>query len=204
MKIHECIQGEAAWSVLRAGKVTASEAGELLTPEFKPRAGETPKRYLYQKIAEKLRRGPVVGFSTYETEFGKEMEDEARRWFAFNHDLDMRNVGFCEHEGGACGCSPDALLGEDGGLELKCPQSTNHVKYLMEGILPKDYAVQVHFSMYVTSARWWYFCSYHRPPFPKFVLRVERDEEICAKIDATMNQFREYMADGMAQLEAMR
>lgn len=203
MKIHDCIQGEAAWSVARAGKVTASEAGNILTPEFKARTGETPKTYLYRKIAERLRKGPVVAFSTYETEFGQMLEDEARQWFHFNHDFQMRQVGFCESDDGLCGCSPDALLDGEGGLELKCPQDTNHVRYLMEGVLPKDYAVQVHFSMYVTGRQWWYFVSYHRPPFPKFVLRVERDEAICAKIAEAVGSFSSELNSALQKLESL-
>lgn len=200
MKIHDCVQGEGDWALVRAGKVTASDADNILTPEFKARTGDTPKRYLYQKIAERLRKGPVVQFSTYETEFGQMLEDEARAWFHFNHEHEMKTVGFCEQDDGTCGCSPDALLDEDGGLELKCPQSTNHVKYLVEGILPKDYAVQVHFSMYVTGRAWWYFVSYHRPPFPKFVLKVQRDEAICAKIHETVAAFNGDLNAAMEKL----
>ncbi len=203
MKVHDCVQGEAEWSLLRAGKVTASEADELLTPLFKAKTGEGPDKYLYKKLAEKWRGVPVGQFSSFETEQGQMLEDEARQWFNLIHsEHRMRTVGFCEMEGQPCGCSPDALLGEDGGLELKCPQDTAHVKYLMEGILPKDYAVQVHFSMYVTGRAWWKFLSYHRK-YPKFVLRVERDEEICAKIAEAMAAFLKRFSEGFAKLSAL-
>ncbi len=202
MKIHDCAQGEAEWAVLRAGKITASEADHLLTPEFKERTGETPKTFLYRKLAEVLYKGPLPGFSSWDTEQGKELEDEARRWYAFTSEDSIRNVGFCEHDNGRAGCSPDALLGEDGGLEIKAPAATNHVRYLMEGILPKDYSAQVHFSMYVTGRKWWRFLSFHRR-FPKFILTVERDEEIIAKINAAVTGFLARLDEALVKLRSI-
>src|SRR5258708_2510391 len=149
MIIHDCTQGELDWFKLRAGKVTASEADALLTPLFKIKGGEGVHTYLCAKIAEGV--GEVLpAFSSWATEEGQILEDEARRWYAFEGNETLYNVGFCEGDDRRCGCSPDALIGEHGGLELKAPQPTNHVRYLLDGILPKDYAAQVHFSMFVT------------------------------------------------------
>lgn len=188
-KIHDIAQGDLDWLTLRVGRVTASDFDRIVTPEFKVRDGATPYTYLCEKIAEAYKGKPMAGISTWETEQGQLLEDEARGWYAMEHDdVKIRNVGFVEHDNGRCGCSPDALLGEDGGLEIKCPQPTNHVRYLLDGILPKDYAPQVHFSIYVTGAKWWRFVSYHRG-YPAFVLRVERDETIMAKIDAALAAF---------------
>ena len=188
-KIHDIAQGDLDWLTLRVGRVTASDFDRIVTPEFKARDGATPYTYLCEKIAEAYKGKPMAGISTWETEQGQLLEDEGRGWYAMEHDdVKIRNVGFVEHDSGRCGCSPDALLGEDGGLEIKCPQPTNHVRYLLDGILPKDYAPQVHFSIYVTGAKWWRFVSYHRG-YPAFVLRVDRDETIMAKIDAALAAF---------------
>jgi hypothetical protein len=203
VKIHLVTQGEREWSELRAGKVTASEADNLLTPEFKARTGETPKTYLYRKAAEAHTGLPVGQFSTFETEQGQLLEDEARRWFCFHRDdLRMKTVGLVTMDDRPCACSPDALLNDDGGLEIKAPQDTNHVRYLLEGILPKDYAVQVHFSMYVTGRAWWYFMSYRRG-YPKFILKVNRDEEIIAKIDAAILAFSDQLSAALERLRSL-
>lgn len=200
-KIHEVNQGESDWLKLRVGKVTASEASALLTPEFAIRTGAMPYTYLCEKVAEAWRGEPLPGFSSWETEQGQILEDEARAWYCLEHDdYKARNVGFVEHDDGRCGCSPDALLGEDGGLELKCPQPTNAVRYVLDGTLPKDYAVQVHFSLYVTGRKWWRFVSYRRK-FPPFVLHVERDEAICAKIQAALEKFYSDFDTAMARLQ---
>lgn len=203
MKIHEVTQGDIDWIKLRAGKVTASEAKELLTPLFATKTGDGVNTYLFKKVAEAYSGFAPDGFSSYETEQGQILEDEARQWFAFETEHRVRNVGFIEHDNGRCGCSPDALLDDDGGLELKCPQQTNHVRYLLDGVLPKDYAVQVHFSLYVSGRAWWKFVSYRRK-FPPFVLTVERDEAICEKIEAALNAFAARFDDAMLKLKGMK
>lgn len=202
MKVHECTQGEQEWSHLRVGKVTASEAGNLLTPEFAIRTGEMPKTYLATKAAETILKRPLDGFSSWQTEEGEMMEMEARRWFAFEHGHKVRQVGFIDHDDGRCGCSPDALLDDDGGLEIKAPQPTNHVKYLLDGKLPKDYAVQVHFSLYVTGKPWWKFVSYRRR-FRPFVLTIQRDEEIIGKIEAALVKFYGDLDAALERLQPM-
>lgn len=195
---YSCAQGEHEWLQARVGKVTASEADQLLTPAFEIRTGEMPKTYLARKLAEAVLNRPLEGFTSFETEQGEMLEMEARQWFAFEYNHDVRQVGFIEHEDGRCGCSPDALLDDDGGLELKAPQPTNHVKYLLGGTLPKDYAVQVHFSLYVTGRPWWKFVSYRRR-FRPFVLTVQRDEKIMALIAEALAKF--YAAFDAAMLK---
>lgn len=188
MKIHDVTQGEASWVKLRLGKVTASEMGNLLTPLFKTKEGDTPRTYLYTKLAEAWRGQPLPGFSSFATERGEMTEMDARNWYSLEFDTDITRAGFCETDDGRAGCSPDGLLGDDGGLELKCPEPVNHLRYLMEGKLPPDYACQVHGSLFVTGRKWWKFVSYHSS-FPKFVLTVERDKEIMEKIQAALEKF---------------
>lgn len=203
---HKCIQGESDWSILRAGKVTASEMDALVSPTFKIREGVGVKTYLYKKLAEAYKGLPLPGFSSFAMEQGQEREDEARRWYGFEFE-DFRvdsEAGFIEHDDGRCGCSPDALLGDGGGLEIKCPEPVNHVRYLVEGKLPDDYAAQVHMSLYVTGRAWWRFISYRRG-YPAFVLHVERDEEKCAIIAEALAAFYPKLDAGLAKLrEAKR
>lgn len=187
-KIHMCAQGDLEWTRLRLGRPTASEFDALLTPEFKSRTGEGVRTYLAEKVAEKWLGHALPGFSSYSTEQGQLLEHEALSWFAFDHDCTPRQVGFVESADGRCGCSPDALIGDDGGLEIKCPEAHTHTAYLLDGTLPKKYAAQVHGSLYVTGRKSWTFLSYRRG-FPKLVLTIERDEEIMSKIAAALAPF---------------
>lgn len=187
MKVYNCPQGSGEWKALRLGLPTASEFDSLLTPEFKPRGGQTPETYLYQKLCEKL-----LGFSpdinAFAIEQGVILEKEARPYYEFTFNAPVQLVGFCTTDDGRVGCSPDGLIGEDGGIEIKCPQPHTHLRYLLEGVLPKDYVAQVHGSMYVTGRPWWMFMSYSRQ-FQPLVLRVERDERIQSLIHEALESF---------------
>lgn len=199
MKIHNCAQGEIEWVRLRLGRPTASEFDNIMDRSFNPRTGDTPKTYMHKKLAEAWRNAPLPSAFTRDMEQGELLEMEAIRWFDMNHDYQIKRVGFCEHDNGRCGASPDALLGDVSGLELKCPAAHTHVKYLLDGKLPADYMGQVHGSLYVTGRPYWMFLSYHRG-FPKLVVKVERDEKIIAKIDAALNGFYEAFDAAMAKL----
>lgn len=189
MKIHTCEQGAPEWLQLRIGRVTASEMHNLLTPEMEIKKGEGPKTYLYSKLAEAWRGQILPGFTgSWATEQGEMREMDARQWYAFAYDERVKQVGFVESDDGRSGCSPDGLIGDDGGLEMKCPEPTNHVRYLVEGRLPKDYVAQVHGCLFVTGRPWWRFVSW-RERFPAFVLTVERDEKIMATIAEALNGF---------------
>ncbi len=206
MKIHSVIQGEAEWNLLRIGRVTASCLDCLLTPKFKIRDGETPRTYLFQKVAEGFKNRPLEddAFASYDTELGQILEDEARRLYCFGYKPKgekLIDAGFCEHDDGRFGCSPDALIGETSGLEIKAPKFKTHVKYLLDGVLPDDYAAQVHGSMYATGRPTWVFMSYARG-FPPFILTVQRDEKICATIAEALAGFYAKYDAAMARLKA--
>lgn len=207
-KVYDCVQGESDWLKVRLGKVTASEAHNILTPKLAIKKGDGVETYAYKKAEEACRGGvPLPGFSSWATEQGEVLEMEARTWCAVQFEIEgdpstkIHNVGFIEHDDGRCGCSPDALIGDDGGLEIKCPQmgSGNHARYVCEKILPDDYAPQVHMALYVTGRPWWRFVSYSRR-MPKFVLTVERNEKICATIAEALAGFYEKFDAAMKEL----
>lgn len=190
MKIHEAAQGTQAWIEARAGIPTASEFHSLLTPKLEIRTGEMPKTLLAQKLAEKW-AGPLFGSSSFAMEQGSILEDIAIPWYEFRYDVDVQRVGLITTDDGRIGCSPDGLIQVGDtmtGLEIKCPEPTNHVKYLLNGVVPDDYLTQVHGSLFVTQMESWTFCSYRRG-FPPLVISVEADEEILWKISEALATF---------------
>lgn len=189
MKLHNVQQGSQEWLELRLGIPTASEFNALISPTWKVREGEGPHTYLCRKIVEKVCRHIDEDFGgNFAVEQGSILEGEAIPWFEFAHDVAIDRVGFCTTDDGRAGCSPDGLIGEDGGIEVKCPLPHTHLKYLLAGTLPADYAAQVHGSMYVTGRKWWKFVSYSRK-FPALVLHVDRDEKIQEAIKAALDGF---------------
>ncbi len=200
MKIIDCKQGTGPWLWARAGILTASEFDSLMTPLWKKRDGETPQTYILRKVAEACMGIPLSDPSAWVMEQGAILEAEAIPWLEFTHNLTVQRVGFVTSDDGRIGCSPDGLIGDDGGIEIKCPQPPAHLKYLLGGVVPKDYLAQVHGSLYVTGRGWWKFLSYSRQ-FPPMLLHVERNEEIIAKIDAVV---QESLVDFEAKLAKVR
>jgi hypothetical protein len=107
---------------------------------------------------------------------GIEMESEARGLYSLLSGQEVVQVGLCLSEGKAgYGASPDGLIGEDGGVEIKCPLVSTHVSYLLANKLPSDYFQQVQGGLLVTGRKWWDFVSYY-PGLRPLLIRVEPDK----------------------------
>lgn len=200
---HPVQQGSEAWHILRLGKPTASDFDRLVTPEWKVRTGQTPQTYLYEKLAELITGKVDDSVKSFAMEQGHLLEREAIPYYELMHDVKVRRVGFCTTDDMRIGCSPDGLIGEDGGIECKCPFPETHLRYLLDGGLPKEYAAQVHGSMFVTGRKYWVFMSYSRH-FPAHLVRVERDEEIQKVIGEALAGFTGKMAAAVERIEALR
>lgn len=203
MKIIDCKQGTPEWLRARIGRPTASEFDELLTGEWKARTGQGVETYLYRKLTEKVLGFPLNDASSWAMEQGAILEGEAIPLFEGVYDVEVRRVGFVTTDDGRIGCSPDALLGDSNGLEVKCPLPQTHLRYLLEGVLPKDYQAQVHGAMFVTGRPRWTFMSYSRQ-FPPFILEVQRDDAIQAALAKALTSFLARFDAALAKIKAMK
>ncbi len=188
MRIIDCKQGTPEWSAARLGVVTASEMDALISPLWKVRTGDGVETYRFQKLCEKLLGYSPDDGSSFAMNQGELVEKIARPWYAFEHNVSIATPGFCVSDDGKIGCSPDGLIGDDCGLEIKCPQPPQHLKYLLAGEVPPCYRAQVHFSMLVTNRPRWMFVSYSRQ-FPPLVIEVKRDEEIQGYLREALDKF---------------
>ena len=102
-------------------------------------------------------------------ERGKVLEPEAFEYFAFHTDMEPTKCGLVYRgESRMVACSPDGLVTDEAGLELKCPSAHKHLMYLARGVCPSEYWPQVQGSMYVTGRKLWWFMS-HFPNLPPFI-----------------------------------
>lgn len=201
MIIHPAAQGSAEWLLARATIPTASEFSNLVTPKFELRkwTTEMPNTYLAKKLAEKWLGGPLMGPSSFAMEQGQIIEAECLSSLEFEQGWKIRRVGLVLTDDKTVGCSPDGLIGDDDGIEAKCPAPETHVKYLLDGELPEQYGPQVHGAMYVTGYKKWTFVSYRRR-MPPLIVHVPRDEEIQGKIAEAIDQFLIRFAVGWDRL----
>jgi hypothetical protein len=192
------LQGTAEWHEARRGCFTASTfaALEYDKTEFKsgPRKGqprpspESRNAEIDRVVAELL-----TGLCTHEVkaralEWGREMEPLAVAAYEARTGQLVELVSFVRHPlYPFAGASPDFLVDEDGGGEVKCPISIAvHARTLREG-LPPEHVAQIFGALWVTGRKFWDFISFN-PNFPPhlqlYVQRVERDESAIKQIEA--------------------
>jgi hypothetical protein len=143
------------------------------------------KAYVDALVAE-----TITGESTYvkvtdAMQRGTELEPYARERYFYETGNSVEEVGFCLHDDYQAGASPDGLIGEDGGLEIKCPLGGTMVSYLRVGRLPSKYWQQVQGCLHITGRKWWDFMAYH-PDMKPLIVRVERDEAFIAALNALL------------------
>lgn len=189
--IHDCQQGSDEWHRLRLGIPTASCFDRILTPKtLKPSAQASG--YLDECLAEYMLGEPLDAGSEQWMERGKKMEEKARDWYAFQYQK-VRLVGFVTNEEGTVGCSPDGLVGDDGGLEIKVPAAKQHVAYLRNPeSLYLAYRMQVQGGLWICERKWWDIVSYN-PAIEAIIQRVDRDERLIEKLSAAVAAFNEQL-----------
>ena len=191
MKHYRCIQGSAEWLRLRMGKPTASAFEKLITPaKWEPTKGETRRAYQILLLTELILDEPLAGVTTASLSHGKAYEETARAAYELHVGKEVDECGFCTNDEGTYGASPDAFVGEDGSLELKCPFSPPvHTEYLMNPeSLAKEYFVQTQGQLFVTRRQWTDLISYVGI-MPMVKVRVYPNAEFHAKLATALHTF---------------
>ncbi|AKG94550.1 endonuclease [Paracoccus phage Shpa] len=197
-------QRSAEWHQHRAGKVTASRIADIMA-RTKTGPGAARKNYAAELVVERLTGCPREGFRNAAMQWGTDIEPQARTAYEFMHDAEVVEVGFIDHPTIAdAGCSPDGLVGDDGMVEIKCPNTATHIDTLLSGEIDGKYIKQMMFQMACAGRAWCDFISYD-PRLPAemqlFVQRVQRDDEAITEIETAV---REFLAEVSATVEALR
>lgn len=186
---HDLEQGSEEWFAARAGLPTASEFSTVQASGKGGGVSVTRAKYLRTLAGEILTGEPAPsGYMNGHMERGHEQEDDARRLFSLITDLEPIQVGFVRE--GRAGCSPDSLIGEDAGLEIKCAIPSVQIERLQLGRLPPEHVAQVQGSLWVTGRKHWHFVSYC-PRLPPLMIKVERDELYIASLAKAVEAFNQ-------------
>jgi len=187
VKIIECVQGTAEWHEARRGKVTASCFADALAKG----EGKTRMAYMCKLLAERL-TGEIDenGYTSKYIQWGNEWEWRARLAYELETGQEVSQVGFVALDENI-GASPDSLVGEDGLVQIKCPASHTHVKYIIDGVVPTEHMKQIQGELWVTGRQWSDFVSYDpRNRYRDiFIYRVERDEKFIANLKDGIDKF---------------
>lgn len=186
MKIYNFPQGSDDWFNIRLGKITGSKIDKLL--EGKRGYGKTTEKEILTLTAERLtNKNTDSNFSTIHTERGNACEDDARSQYEKEYNVKVETIGFAEIDN-YVGYSPDGLVGDDGMIEIKCPDTHIFVKRIYENTIPTEYISQIQLGLYVLKRNWCDFICYNSNFDKLFVKRMEKDEVIISKIQRAIER----------------
>lgn len=181
------LQRTDEWYRARLGHVTAS-AIHNVTATIKSGEAAARANYRAHLLAERLTNLPYEGgFVSAEMQRGTELEPDARAIYAASRRVFVESAGFVRHPSIAwLGASPDGLVGDDGLVELKCPNTATHLAYWLAGVVPTRYQEQMTCQLACTRRSWCDFVSFD-PRLPEdialFVVRFTPDAERIAAIE---------------------
>lgn len=204
MPLVEVEQGTAEWLQMRVGCVTGSRMADVMA-KLKRKEGEAQTRqdYKAQIVSEILTGRAADHYVSPAMEWGVENEIFARN--AYEVEVgDIQPVGFALHSRIArFGASPDGLVGQDGLVEFKCPNTATHIDYIIRGTVPAEYQWQMLAEMACAERQWCDFVSYD-PRLPKrlqlFVRRFERDNSRIAEMEVEVEKFLAEVEEVIAKL----
>jgi len=200
-------QGTPEWFAQRLGKVTASRVSDIIA---KTKTGVSSSRanYLAQLVAERLTGQAADTFKSGAMQHGTETEPQARMAYEAEKGLMVTEVAMIQHGTiEMAGASPDGLVGEDGLVEIKCPNTSTHIATLMADKAPSQYIPQMQWQMACTGRAWCDFVSFD-PRMPEdmqlFIKRVPRDNALIAEYEAEVVKFLAEVQETVDKLVALR
>ena len=201
LQIFECEQNSDAWYAARAGIVTASEFSTVLAKGRGGAPSETRKKLLAIKAAEIITGGAVQAWQGNEhTERGHILEQEIRDLYEATSEHPVTQVGFMRR--GRMGCSPDAVVGDDGLFEAKSCLPHIQITRLENGSLPSEHLAQVMGQLLVSGRQWVDYRSYS-PGLPQLRVRVHRDLAYLSTLNTELQQFNRELDALVAKIRAM-
>lgn len=114
-------------------------------------------------LGELLRKKPSEHYVSKWMEEGKENEPLARTAYELDQNVNIETIGLVFHPTiKLAAASPDGLIGEDGLIEFKCPRLSTHLRYIINGVIPKEYLPQMHWQLSCCGGerKWNQFVSY--------------------------------------------
>ena len=196
-------QRSEEWFKARLGKVTASRVADVIA---KTKTGYSASRenYMAQLVVERMTNTQAESFTNAAMQWGTDQEPFARAAYEVQQNVLVDETGLDDHPTIAmAGASPDGLVGEDGLVEIKCPNTATHIDTLLTQTVPGKYITQMQFQMACTGRQWCDFVSFD-PRMPAkaqlFVKRVQRDDGFIKEMEQEITKF---LAEVTAKVEQL-
>lgn len=176
------------WFEARLGKATASRFADILASP----STAAYRNYKAQLVIERLVGVKEEGYTSPSMQHGIENEELAKLAYSALTGREVKDTGFMEHEFLDAGASPDGLVGTDGLIEIKCPNTATHIDTLKSQKTPTRYMAQMQGQMWIAKRNWCDFISFD-PRLPDnaqmYIKRVQRDDEYIKNLEQTITKF---------------
>jgi putative phage-type endonuclease len=197
-------QRSLEWYAIRLGKVTGSQVSAVLAKKD----SATRANYLSELVVERLTGQQQEFYMNEAMQHGVDTEPQARMAYESAKNVLVDELGFCDHSTIAnFGVSPDGLVGQDGLIEIKCPNSKTHIDTLLSKKAPSKYIPQMMAQMACTGRKWCDFVSFD-PRLPEdlqlFVVRVDRDDQYIANLEKEVSAFLAEVDETVVKLKGLK
>lgn len=186
-------QGTQEWLDMRVGKLTASKVHDATAKQKNKKYYKARETYMRDNIVEILTGKSVDSFTSHAMKWGIEHEPQACAAYEFIKDLEVEHIAFADHPMvERAGASPDGLVGDDGLIEIKCPNTATHIDYRLTRVVPDNYFAQMQWQMACLEREWCDFVSFD-PRLPEhlktLIIRVPRDEAFIQELTTEAIKF---------------
>jgi len=198
--INNIDQGSSEWLDLRLGFITASKFKDVIAGG----AGKTRKSYMLQIAAEIVTGERLPTFSNSAMEWGTATEPQARSMYELENCVTVDEIAFAYFDDKKIGCSPDGLIGNDGLVEFKCPNTTTQIETFLSGKMPTGHKPQVQGQLWVMDRDWCDFVSFDpriNGASSYFCQRIYRDEVYIKELSSKCDLFLGELGDLVEKLK---
>jgi len=203
----EIVQGSPEWFAQRCGKATASRISDIVA---KTKTGYSTSRanYMAQLVVERMTQTVAESYSNAAMEWGVENEQFARAAYEAKTGNMVDQVSAIDHPRiPMSAASPDGLVGDDGCLEIKCPNTATHIDTILGDEPAKKYYDQMQWQMVCTNRKWCDFVSFD-PRMPShlqlFIKRIERNDDYVEQLEKEVVQFLIEVEDKVKKLNEIK
>lgn len=192
IKYHDNIeQGTEEWHALRCGVLTASNMKHVITPTYKIANNDKTRALVYEIAAQRITGYTEETFQSFKMQRGHVEEEYAREVYSQRY-APVKEMGFVTNDrlGFVIGFSPDGLVGEDGGTEMKSRDQRFQVQTIVDWEVPSEHDIQVQASLFMSERKWWDYVQYSNG-MPMTVIRVYPDPKKQAVIEQACFEFEQ-------------
>ena len=199
MQALEQEQRSDEWFQARMGRLTASRVYDAVKKTAKGNYYAARDTYMAELIAERISNKPMPSYKSWAMQWGIDQEGPAKEAYQLLKGTAVKDCGFIKHKGIPWfGGSPDGLVGDEGIIEIKCPETAKHLNTILTQEVDESYVYQMNTNMIVSGAEWCDYVSFDpriEGEMSIFVKRFYLDEEIAIEIEDEAKLFIKEMLD---------